>query len=75
MTITKVACGQDFTMALTDKGRIVGWGNNRNGQIGHPASDIIQRPRCVYVNPFFPRPAKTVHFVILLFLTPDNITH
>ena len=49
MTITKVACGQDFTMALTDKGRIVGWGNNRNGQIGHPASDIIHRPRCVCV--------------------------
>ena len=27
------------------------------------------------VNPFSPRPAKTVHFVILLCLTPDNITH
>ena len=27
------------------------------------------------INPFSPRPAKTVHFVILLCLTPDNITH
>ena len=26
-------------------------------------------------SPFSPRPAKTVHFVILLCLTPDNITH
>ena len=28
--------------------------------------------QCFY--PFSPRPAKTVHFVILLCLTPDNIT-
>ena len=28
----------------------------------------------VLINPFSPRPAKTVHFVILLCLTPDNIT-
>ena len=28
----------------------------------------------IRLNPFSPRPAKTVHFVILLCLTPDNIT-
>ena len=45
MTIKQVACGQDFTMALSDKGKVLSWGNNRSGQIGHPVLDIIQRPR------------------------------
>ena len=27
-----------------------------------------------FINAFSPRPAKTGHFVILLCLTPDNIT-
>ena len=47
MPIKQVACGQDFTMALSDKGKVLSWGNNRSGQLGHPILDIIQRPRYV----------------------------
>ena len=45
MTIKQVRCGQDFTLALNNKGKVLSWGNNRSGQLGHPVLDIIQRPR------------------------------
>ncbi|GAB1865176.1 RCC1 and BTB domain-containing protein 1 [Camponotus japonicus] len=32
--IVKVTCGYDHTLALTNKGKIYAWGNNKYGQIG-----------------------------------------
>jgi alpha-tubulin suppressor-like RCC1 family protein len=45
MTIKQVMCGQDFTLALSDKGKVLSWGNNRNGQLGHSVLGTINRPR------------------------------
>ncbi|XP_069745812.1 RCC1 and BTB domain-containing protein 1-like isoform X2 [Narcine bancroftii] len=32
--VINIACGQVFTMAVTDNGEVFGWGNNSNGQLG-----------------------------------------
>ncbi|XP_070148836.1 RCC1 and BTB domain-containing protein 1-like [Polyergus mexicanus] len=32
--IVNVACGDEHTLALTDKGKIYAWGKNNNGQLG-----------------------------------------
>ena len=39
-----------------------------------PTSNVVVGTNFVIFYPFSPRPAKTGHFVILLCLTPDNIT-
>ncbi|XP_072902010.1 RCC1 and BTB domain-containing protein 1-like isoform X1 [Hemitrygon akajei] len=32
--VVTIACGQQFSMAVTDNGEVFGWGSNGNGQIG-----------------------------------------
>ncbi|KAG8245731.1 hypothetical protein J6590_100284 [Homalodisca vitripennis] len=32
--VCQVACGQHHTLALTEDGRLYGWGDNRRGQLG-----------------------------------------
>lgn len=41
--ILKIACGDDFNIALTSKNRVLSFGKNQDGQLGIK-SDIIQAP-------------------------------
>lgn len=34
-TVVRVACGVDFSIAITDKGAVWSWGNPQYGQLGH----------------------------------------
>ncbi|XP_011054534.1 PREDICTED: RCC1 and BTB domain-containing protein 2-like [Acromyrmex echinatior] len=43
-TIVKVACGIDYTLALSDKGKLYGWGSNINGRLNLNYSDEIFSP-------------------------------
>eukprot|EP01029_Cantina_marsupialis_P026645 TRINITY_DN7212_c0_g2_i1.p1 TRINITY_DN7212_c0_g2~~TRINITY_DN7212_c0_g2_i1.p1 ORF type:complete len:1171 (-),score=390.53 TRINITY_DN7212_c0_g2_i1:396-3551(-) len=38
VTIKQIACGKDHTIALTDSGRCLTWGQNTRGQLGQGAS-------------------------------------
>ncbi|XP_071846345.1 RCC1 and BTB domain-containing protein 1-like [Apostichopus japonicus] len=42
--ITKLACGSNHTLALTDNGEIYSWGTNNNGQLGHKENASRPQP-------------------------------
>ena len=37
--VKSIACGQRYTTILTEDGKIIGWGNNRAGQLGDHSSE------------------------------------
>lgn len=37
--IIEVACGSDYSLALSEAGSVFAWGNNTNGQLGKPPLD------------------------------------
>ena len=37
--IVEVACGADYSLALSEAGSVFAWGNNTNGQLGKPPLD------------------------------------
>jgi len=39
--VTRVSCGYDSTVALTDKGHVYSFGNNHVGQLGHGTTNVI----------------------------------
>ncbi|KAG5331631.1 RCBT1 protein, partial [Acromyrmex charruanus] len=43
-TIVKIACGNDYTLALCDKGKLYGWGSNLNGRLNLNYSEHILSP-------------------------------
>ncbi|XP_011064165.1 PREDICTED: RCC1 and BTB domain-containing protein 1 [Acromyrmex echinatior] len=43
-TIVKIACGNDYTLALNDKGKLYGWGSNPNGLLYLNYSENILFP-------------------------------
>ncbi|KAG5341920.1 RCBT1 protein, partial [Acromyrmex heyeri] len=43
-TFIKVACGFDYTLALSDKGKLYGWGSNPNGRLNLNYSEDISSP-------------------------------
>ncbi|KAG5341970.1 RCBT1 protein, partial [Acromyrmex charruanus] len=43
-TIVKIACGNDYTLALSDKGKLYGWGSNPNGRLNLNYSEYILFP-------------------------------
>ncbi|KAG5324269.1 RCBT1 protein, partial [Acromyrmex heyeri] len=43
-TIVKIACGNDYTLALSDKGKLYGWGSNPNGRLNLNYSEDILFP-------------------------------
>ncbi|KAG5343152.1 RCBT1 protein, partial [Acromyrmex heyeri] len=43
-TIVKIACGNDYTLALCDKGKLYGWGSNPNGRLNLNYSEHILSP-------------------------------
>ncbi|XP_054284116.1 secretion-regulating guanine nucleotide exchange factor-like [Macrosteles quadrilineatus] len=44
--VVQVACGQHHTLALTSDGRLLGWGDNRRGQLGEGTS-LIPTPQLI----------------------------
>ncbi|KYQ47065.1 RCC1 and BTB domain-containing protein 1 [Trachymyrmex zeteki] len=46
-TIVKIACGTDHTLALTDKGKVYGWGSNSDGQSNLTSRDCVPYPTMV----------------------------
>ncbi|KAK9806651.1 hypothetical protein WJX73_004262 [Symbiochloris irregularis] len=45
LTITKVACGHNHTVALDDKGGVYSWGNGGYGRLGHEVQQDEFKPR------------------------------
>lgn len=47
--VTQVACGRDFTFALTGRGQLYSWGRNRWGQLGlgGEGADVQRVPKLV----------------------------
>lgn len=45
--ITKVACGQIHTVAVTDKGHLLSWGLSKFGQCGHGDRQTVKYPKMV----------------------------
>ncbi|XP_026211303.1 serine/threonine-protein kinase Nek9 [Anabas testudineus] len=50
--VTKVSCGDDFTIAATEDNQIFAWGNAGNGRLGMPADKGFGSEVC----PAMPRP-------------------
>ena len=48
-TIKQVACGQMHTLALTDNGLVLAWGDNTKGQLGlgNTENNVQGHPRLV----------------------------
>ncbi|DBA81433.1 TPA: hypothetical protein ACH3X1_007220 [Trebouxia sp. C0004] len=44
-TVTKVACGQNHTLALTQEGQAFSWGNGGYGRLGHVKQQDEFKPR------------------------------
>ena len=38
--ICQIACGGDYTLALSESGSLFAWGNNTGGQLGKPPLDV-----------------------------------
>ena len=38
-----MACGADYSLALSEAGSVFAWGNNNNGQLGKPPIDDCAR--------------------------------
>ncbi|XP_032598724.1 probable E3 ubiquitin-protein ligase HERC4 isoform X1 [Drosophila grimshawi] len=46
--ITQIACGSRHSMALTEWGQVLSWGDNECGQLGHASDqDVVQLPKTV----------------------------
>lgn len=46
--ITQIACGSRHSMALTEWGQVLSWGDNECGQLGHATDqEIVQLPKIV----------------------------
>ncbi|XP_034481050.1 probable E3 ubiquitin-protein ligase HERC4 isoform X1 [Drosophila innubila] len=46
--VTQIACGSRHSMALTEWGQVLSWGDNECGQLGHASDqEIIQLPKIV----------------------------
>ncbi|XP_017842940.1 probable E3 ubiquitin-protein ligase HERC4 isoform X1 [Drosophila busckii] len=44
--ITQIACGSRHSMALTEWGQVLSWGDNECGQLGHASEqDVIELPK------------------------------
>ena len=49
--IVAVACGSDFSLALSARGELFSWGDNRRGQLGqgHVGGKLFKRPKIVNI--------------------------
>ena len=45
--IVKVDAGSDFTIALTEDGKLYAWGSNYFGQLGHPNALHLDTPTLI----------------------------
>ena len=45
--VSAVACGDDFSVIVTQAGKVFSWGKNTSGQLGHGNRDNLARPRMV----------------------------
>nr|XP_054773951.1 probable E3 ubiquitin-protein ligase HERC4 [Lytechinus pictus] len=45
VVIKQVACGDDHTLAVSDRGQVLGWGRNDRGQCGLATGDVENKPR------------------------------
>lgn len=43
--VVAIACGQSHTVALTDKGSLISWGQSKAGQCGHNDRQVVKAPR------------------------------
>jgi len=43
--VVSIACGQGHTVALTDKGSLISWGQSKSGQCGHNDRQVVKTPR------------------------------
>ncbi|KAK7103664.1 uncharacterized protein [Littorina saxatilis] len=43
--VVGVACGNNFTLAWTDEGRVLSWGSGHHGVLGHGSTDDIPSPK------------------------------
>ncbi|KAG5336849.1 RCBT1 protein, partial [Acromyrmex heyeri] len=48
--IVKIACGNDYTLALSDKGKLYGWGSNPNGRLNLNYSEHILFPIMINID-------------------------
>ena len=39
--IMKIGCGAAFSLALTDSGKLIGWGQNDEGQLGRVTTTFV----------------------------------
>jgi len=57
--IFEVACGNDYTLALSETGSLFGWGNNQHGQLGKVPQESNQKesekvnPKFISCTPYF----------------------
>lgn len=51
--ISAVACGNDHTLALTNKGSIFSWGSSREGQTGHGDRKDQLLPKLIQTDKIF----------------------
>jgi alpha-tubulin suppressor-like RCC1 family protein len=45
--VTEISCGSTHSMALTNKGHVFSWGDNRNGQLGHWGNENSNKPKLI----------------------------
>ena len=45
VVIKHVACGDDHTLAVSDRGQVLGWGRNDRGQCGLATGDAGNKPK------------------------------
>jgi alpha-tubulin suppressor-like RCC1 family protein len=48
--IVKIACGEYFAMALSDKGAVYSWGIGNNGQLGHANKSDVKVPKQINIS-------------------------
>lgn len=46
--IIKISCGENFSMALSDKGEVFSWGMGNCGQLGHGNKEDIKTPKIIH---------------------------
>ncbi|CAB3378358.1 Hypothetical predicted protein [Cloeon dipterum] len=44
VVISQIVCGDHFTLALSDAGKIYSWGENGDGQLGNGTTEFVKRP-------------------------------
>lgn len=63
--ITKVACGSNFSMALTESGIAYSWGQGKYGALGHGRSDNLNEPQPLQVENVMEISAGGQHAAVL----------